>query len=95
MPQAHNARFYVVLFPFSHNIEKTAVYVKPVVDFFQRNNVPILDVGKLMGDISPNDRVVGRNDGHASALVNQRVGDALFNLVQSNPGAVQSPSVSK
>lgn len=64
-----NARFYVVMFPFSHNIEKTAEYVKPVVDFFQRNNVPVLDVGKLMTDIEPNDRVVGRNDGHASALV--------------------------
>ncbi|GAB4039652.1 SGNH/GDSL hydrolase family protein [Spirosoma gilvum] len=82
----HKARFYVVLFPFSHNLEKTAEYVKPVVSFFQKNNVPVLEAGKLMGDIEPKDRVVGRNDGHASALVNQRVGEALFKLVQSNPG---------
>ncbi|MVM41189.1 SGNH/GDSL hydrolase family protein [Spirosoma sp. HMF3257] len=93
--QENNCRFYVVMFPFSHNIEKTAVYVKPVVDFFQRNNVPILNVGTLMGDIAPNDRVVGRNDGHASALVNQRVGDALFRLMQSNPGTSQMPSANK
>ncbi|GAB2524562.1 SGNH/GDSL hydrolase family protein [Spirosoma aerophilum] len=91
----HNARFYVVMFPFSHNIEKTAQYVKPVVNLFQTNNVPILDVGKLIGDIAPNDRVVGRNDGHASAIVNKRVGEALFKLVQSNPGTGQLVSVNK
>jgi lysophospholipase L1-like esterase len=91
----HNARFYVVMFPFSHNIEKTAQYVKPVVNLFQTNNVPILDVGKLIGDIAPNDRVVGRNDGHASAIVNKRVGEALFKLLQSNPGTGQLVSVNK
>lgn len=85
----HHCRFYVVMFPFSHNIEKTAEYVKPVVTLFQNNNVPMLDVGKLMVDIEPKDRVVGRNDGHASSIVNQRVGDALFKLVQSNPGTGQ------
>ena len=91
----NNARFYVVMFPFSHNIEKTAEYVKPVVNFFQQNNVPVLDVGKLMTDIDPKDRVVGRNDGHASALVNERVGNALFTFVQANPNAVQTASVTK
>lgn len=91
----HNSRFYVVMFPFSHNIEKTAQYVKPVVTLFQSHNVPILDVGKLMVDIAPNDRIVGRNDGHASAIVNKRVGEALFKLVQSNPGTGQLVSVNK
>ncbi|GAB3960872.1 hypothetical protein GCM10028805_59160 [Spirosoma harenae] len=91
----HNARFYVVLFPFSHNLEKTVEYVKPVVSFFQQNNVPVLEVGKLMGDIPPNDRVVGRNDGHASALVNQRAGEALFKLMESNPGIMQPVAAEK
>ena len=91
----HNAQFYVVMFPFSHNIEKTAEYVKPVVNLFQTNNVPILDVGKLIGDIAPKDRVVGRNDGHASAIVNKRVGEALFRLVQSTQGSSQLVSVNK
>ena len=91
----HNARLYVVMFPFSHNIEQTAEYVKPVVNFFQTNNVPLLDVGKLMLDLDPKDRVVGRNDGHASAIVNQRVGEGLFKLMQSNPGFAQTVSVNK
>ncbi|RYF52053.1 MAG: SGNH/GDSL hydrolase family protein, partial [Cytophagaceae bacterium] len=51
--------------------------------------------GKLMVDIEPKDRVVGRNDGHASSIVNQRVGDALFKLVQSNPGTGQLVSSTK
>ncbi|SOD92337.1 SGNH/GDSL hydrolase family protein [Spirosoma fluviale] len=83
----NNARLYVVMFPFSHNIEQTAEYVKPVVDFFRSNNVPMLDAGKLMLDLPMADRVVGRNDGHASPIVNQRVGEALFNLIQSNQRA--------
>ncbi|MBD2700781.1 SGNH/GDSL hydrolase family protein [Spirosoma sp. BT702] len=91
----HNAQLYVVLFPFSHNLEKTSEYVKPVVQFFQLNNIPVLEVGKLIGDIEPNDRVVGRNDGHASAVVNQRVGDALFQLMQTNAGLTNVTSSTK
>ena len=91
--KTNNARLYVVLFPFVHDLKKSAEYTKPVVDFFQKNNVPVLEVGKLIGDIDVKDRVVGRNDGHASPLVNQRVGEALFKLVQSNPGIAQSSIV--
>ncbi|GAB3023599.1 SGNH/GDSL hydrolase family protein [Spirosoma pulveris] len=85
--KSNNAQLYVVMFPFSHNIEQTAEYVKPVVNFFQLNQVPMLDAGKLMLDLPMGDRVVGRNDGHASPIVNQRVGDALFRLIQSNQRA--------
>lgn len=89
--RTNNARLYVVLFPFVHDLQKSAGYTKPVVDFFQKNNVPVLEVGKLIGDIDVKDRVVGRNDGHASAIVNQRVGEALFRLIESNPGIAQTP----
>ncbi|UFH56411.1 SGNH/GDSL hydrolase family protein [Spirosoma sp. KNUC1025] len=91
--KANNARLYVVLFPFVHDLKKSAEYTKPVVDFFQKNNVPVLEVGKLIGDIDVKDRVVGRNDGHASPLVNERVGEALFKLMQSGSGVAQAPSV--
>ncbi|GAA4408734.1 hypothetical protein GCM10023187_31090 [Nibrella viscosa] len=79
----HNAKMYLVLFPFSHNLEKTTEYTQPVVDFFQKNNVPVLKVADLVRNIDPDDRIVGRNDAHASALVNRRVGEALFQLVAS------------
>ncbi|GAB4029774.1 SGNH/GDSL hydrolase family protein [Spirosoma jeollabukense] len=91
--KANNARLYVVMFPFVHNLEQSAEYTKPVVDFFRKNNVPILEVGKLIGDIDIKDRVVGRNDGHASPIVNKRVGEALFQLMQSNPGVLQDSSI--
>ncbi|ADB40237.1 SGNH/GDSL hydrolase family protein [Spirosoma linguale] len=91
----NNSRLYVVMFPFSHNIEQTTEYVKPVVNFFRSNNVPMLDVGKLMLDLPMTDRVVGRNDGHASPIVNQRVGDALFKLMQSTSGTPQTLTLNK
>lgn len=75
---------YVVLFPFSHNLEKTAQYTEPIAHFFQQHNVPVLEVGTLVKDIDPNDRIVGRNDFHASAVVNHRVGDALYKMVSQN-----------
>ena len=75
---------YVVLFPFSHNLEKTAQYTEPVANFFRQRNVPVLKVGPLVNDIDPNDRIVGRNDFHASAVVNERVGNALYELISKN-----------
>ncbi|MGA0555710.1 SGNH/GDSL hydrolase family protein [Larkinella sp. VNQ87] len=80
--QVNKIPLYVVLFPFSHNLEKTTTYTRPVVDFFRRNNVPVLEVGTLIKDIDPDDRIVGRNDFHASAIVNQRVGEALFQRIK-------------
>ncbi|GAB3711538.1 hypothetical protein GCM10027592_49220 [Spirosoma flavus] len=78
----NNACIYVVLFPFMNNVEKSAEYTRPVVDFFQQNNVPVLEVSKVIGDLAPAERVVGRNDGHASAVVNQRVGENLYKMLQ-------------
>ena len=72
---------YVVLFPFSHNLAKTAQYTAPIARFFRQQHVPVLEVGSLVKDIDPNDRIVGRNDFHASAVVNHRVGDALYQMV--------------
>jgi hypothetical protein len=46
------------MFAFSYNTEKTAEYVESVIDTFQRNNVPVLYLGKLMTDIEPNDWVI-------------------------------------
>lgn len=79
---------YAVMFPFSHNLEKTTGYVRPVVAFFRTHNVAVLTVGDLVKDINPDDRIVGRNDFHASALVNKRVGEALYQRIQADQTAV-------
>jgi len=75
---------YVVLFPFSHNLAKTSQYTAPIARFFRQHNVPVLEVGSVVNDIDPNDRIVGRNDFHASAVVNRRVGNALFDLISTS-----------
>lgn len=88
-----NIPLYVVLFPFSHNLEKTAQYTAPIARFFRQHSVPVLEVGPLVKDVDPNDRIVGRNDFHASAVVNQRVGNALYEMVAR--GNTQSTSLTK
>jgi len=85
----HNARMYVVLFPFSHNFELTKSYTRPVKAFFRAHQVPVLRVSDHIGDIAPKDRIVGKNDAHASAAVNQRVGEALYGLVAGEPQLAQ------
>ncbi|MBD2700416.1 SGNH/GDSL hydrolase family protein [Spirosoma sp. BT702] len=80
----YNSPLYVVMFPFMNNVEKSAEYTAPVANFFREKNIPVLEVSKFIGDLSPAERVVGKNDGHASALVNQRVGENLFKLIQSD-----------
>lgn len=79
----HGATMYVVLFPFAFQLEKTKEYMRPIMAFFKENNIPVLEVGNLIGDLEPARRIVGRNDAHASAEVNQRVGAALYDLVAS------------
>ncbi len=81
--QQRHIPLYLVVFPFSHNLEKTASYTKPIVALFRQNKVPVLEVGSIIGDMPPADRVVGRNDGHASVEVNRRVGEALFQLIKN------------
>ncbi|WP_266368046.1 SGNH/GDSL hydrolase family protein [Tellurirhabdus rosea] len=77
----HNAKMYVVLFPFSHNFELTKAYTRPVEAFFREQQIPVLQVSEHIGDIEPKDRIVGRNDAHASPVVNQRVGLALHKMM--------------
>ncbi|GAB3340320.1 hypothetical protein GCM10027299_53640 [Larkinella ripae] len=87
--ETNKVPLYVVLFPFSHNLEKTTAYTRPVVDFFRQHNVPVLEVGSLIKDIDPKDRIVGRNDFHASAAVNQRVGEALYRTMTTREAAIK------
>ncbi len=83
----NNVRLFVVIFPFSHNFEKTKMYTQPVETYFAQQQVPILEVSSVTKDLDPKDRIVGRNDAHASPLVNQRVGDALYKMLSANATA--------
>ena len=67
----------VVIFPFLRDIESSRVYVDPVSEYFIREGVPVIDVGVIVRDIAPLDRVVNSNDGHPSELVHRRVAEVM------------------
>jgi lysophospholipase L1-like esterase len=79
----HNAQMYAVMIPFLMNLEKSNGYTKPIEDFFKRNNIPVVRVSELIQKIPEGERIVGKNDGHASASVNAAIADQLYKVMNS------------
>lgn len=82
--KAQNSKLYVVMIPFLANLEKSNDYTKPVEAFLKQNNVPIIKLGDHLSDIDAPKRIVGKNDGHASAVVNHRIADLLYELIKKD-----------
>ncbi|MCP1385659.1 GDSL-type esterase/lipase family protein [Runella salmonicolor] len=76
--RAHKAPMYVVMVPFLQNVEKSNGYTKPIEDFFTNQQIPVVRLSEHLGPIPPKERIVGKNDGHASAKVNAVIADKLF-----------------
>ncbi|MCF8258642.1 MAG: SGNH/GDSL hydrolase family protein [Flavobacteriales bacterium] len=80
----HRLPLVVVLFPFMQDLELSEkVYMERIREFLDDEDVRYIDVSLLTGDLSPSERMVNANDGHASALVNRRVGQAIFENLSS------------
>jgi lysophospholipase L1-like esterase len=71
------ARMYTVFIPFLFHLEKSNGYTKPVADWLQQKGVHVVDVTEGIRSIPDKERVVGKNDGHASASVNAAIADRL------------------
>ena len=82
--KAQNSKLYVVMIPFLNNIEKSNEYTQPVEDFFKANHIPVVKLADHLADIDPKNRSVGKNDGHASAAVNHRIADLLYELIKKD-----------
>lgn len=82
--QAHNAPMYVVMVPFLQNVEKSNGYTKPIEDFFINQKIPVVRLSEHLGEIPPKERIVGKNDGHASAKVNAVIADKLYEQMKSS-----------
>lgn len=74
----HNAPMYVVMVPFLQNIEKSNGYTKPIEDFFVNQKIPVVRLADFLEGIPPKERIVGKNDGHASAKVNAVIAEQLY-----------------
>lgn len=72
------AEVYAVFVPFLFQLDKSQGYTRPVEDFLKQNGVKVLTLNSEIAAIPEKDRVVGRNDGHASAAVNAAIAEKLF-----------------
>ncbi|HSF20298.1 MAG TPA: SGNH/GDSL hydrolase family protein [Vicinamibacteria bacterium] len=74
-----NVPLLVVIFPFlEEGMGSMNHHVRVVGDFFESSGVPVISVAELIRELRPIDRVVNRQDGHASAEVHERVAQAAL-----------------
>jgi hypothetical protein len=71
----------VALFPMLEDLEWSRKATASVKELFAEHDVPVLDVADLIADLPLDERRVNHHDGHASALVHQRVGEALAKML--------------
>jgi lysophospholipase L1-like esterase len=80
--RTHNAPMYVVMVPFLQNLDKSNDYTKPIETFFTQQNIPIVRLSQHLNTIPAEERIVGKNDGHASAKVNALIAEKLYEIMQ-------------
>lgn len=79
--QERHVPLVVVLFPALEDLEWSRKATAGVKQVFAEHGVPVLDVAERIGDLGLDERRVNHHDGHASALVHRRVGEALAELL--------------
>jgi hypothetical protein len=75
------AKMYAVFIPFLFQVDKSAGYTKPVELFLKSKGVTIVPINDGIKGIEDKNRVVGKNDGHASAAVNTMIADRLVQAI--------------
>jgi len=76
--QSEEISLFVVVFPPIFYLEKATISTDKVVNLYQEQSVPVIDVADLVKDISPNERVAGPMETHAGVLTNKIVAQALY-----------------
>jgi len=76
--QQSKSPMYVVMVPFLQNVEKSNGYTKPIENFFVNQKIPVVRLSDFLESIPPKERIVGKNDGHASAKVNSVIAQQLY-----------------
>ncbi|MCF2444549.1 SGNH/GDSL hydrolase family protein [Dyadobacter sp. CY345] len=78
------AKMYAVFIPFLFQLDKSAGYTKPVEDYLRSHGVTVVTLNDGIAKIPEKDRVVGKNDGHGSAVLNGLIADRLFEAMKKN-----------
>jgi lysophospholipase L1-like esterase len=84
---ASGCRLWVVLFPLVHNLDgpnPLADAHQAVVDYWQRNHVPFLDLTETMHSHAGESLVVSRIDAHPNERAQQLAAEAMWQFVQAH-----------
>ncbi len=79
----NSVKLIVVVLPLlSHLTISDSLYVNDVVNFFERNNVATINVSRLTKNIPASERIVNKNDAHASIKVNRMVAREIVEKIE-------------
>ncbi|KQS31340.1 SGNH/GDSL hydrolase family protein [Dyadobacter sp. Leaf189] len=78
------AQMYAVFIPFLFQVDKSAGETRAVVEYLQSKNVTIVGINDGIKKLPGKERVVGENDGHASAAINQLIADRLYAAISKH-----------
>ncbi len=81
----HHIPLIVVAYPHLVDTERSHRLIQPVVRYLKDQEVPVLDVYRLLSGLAIRDRIVNNNDAHPSVLVNRLVAGALIPMIAAWP----------
>ena len=80
--QENNIELCVLVLPVFQAVkESKTVYTEKIIEYFKKKGVKTIDVAQLCEDLTVKQMIVNANDGHASVLVNQRIGQAVLKIL--------------
>lgn len=79
----NSIKLIVIVFPFLTDTQTSdSLYGNHIVSFFRDHKVNVINVSELVQNIPTPERIVNKNDGHASIKVNRVVAEEIIKTIQ-------------
>ena len=79
---AEQIPLFVVVFPNLTAIAESQFLTQPVIDLFDQQGVPVLDVSQILADRDPAETTVNAIDSHPNEAINLEVAEQLYQLIR-------------
>jgi hypothetical protein len=79
----NSIQLIVIVFPFLADIEMSdSMYLNDIVNFFKANKTSVINVSQLAKDLPVNERIINKNDTHASKKLNRIVAQEILKKLE-------------